>query len=241
MTMKSSYDILATYEAGSNTIRKVPENYCLISFLGSDEQPEFDVDHMVTAYQHLVKQAYGRWLLDGNKSKIRLAADISIALKNYNPFAQYPSWHQDDVFNAIRMLIHYDRHRFVDFNLEHQFRALLNEQWEAEKSGKIQESKLCKDILNVFVAHIYTLYQLSFPVRDQYELEVNVVIPIRGETVLRNAPIFVGPHSREEAEAFFYAHTGVPYWVYEQSSDPEALLRPSDSIGTYIVKKTVAL
>lgn len=64
-------------------------------------QTKFDVDAATLPYQELVVAAYDKWQGANGTSKIRLAALVSIALKNYRPFSNYPSWDSSDVFNAI--------------------------------------------------------------------------------------------------------------------------------------------
>lgn len=50
LMQNSNYEVLARYEAGSNTVRKVPENYCLIAFDG-EGQPKFDAEAATLPYR----------------------------------------------------------------------------------------------------------------------------------------------------------------------------------------------
>ncbi|MGV2887564.1 hypothetical protein [Paenibacillus taichungensis] len=237
VNQSSNYVVLARYEAGSNTIRKVPENYCLIAF-DKDDQPKFDVDAATIPYRDLVVTAYDKWRAVGNKSKIRLAAAISIALKDYRPFVNYPSWDSSDVFNAVRQLS--QRGFSAVTELEHLYRDLSVAEWEAKRSQTEEESAEITAKLNDHVALIYDKYQSTFPRNEAFELEINVFVPIYEDYVQKKAEIFVGPHSREEAEAAFLDHTGVAYAVYEQSNDRDELLRESDTVGSYIERRGIS-
>lgn len=154
--LSSRYAVLAKYQAGSNTIRKIPENYCLIAFDEVD-QPKFDVDVMTTPYRDLVIAAYDMWQTTGSKSKDRLAETVSIALTEYNPFKDYPSWVSYDVFYAIRQLRQSNSVSNAS-ELEHRFRELLNERRRARNSGNIKTEKVVNSLLDEHIDLVYEKY-----------------------------------------------------------------------------------
>jgi hypothetical protein len=62
------------------TIRKVPENYCLIAW-DKDGNPQFDIDAATTEYRQVVKEAYDIWESQEIKKKEILATIVNNKLK----------------------------------------------------------------------------------------------------------------------------------------------------------------
>jgi hypothetical protein len=50
----------ARYEIGTDTIRKIPENYCLIAW-NENGDPIFDVDRATIKYRELIEESYNYW------------------------------------------------------------------------------------------------------------------------------------------------------------------------------------
>jgi hypothetical protein len=147
-----NYVVLAHYEEGSNTIRKVPENYCLIAF-GQDGNPRFDVDGATVPFRRFVKEAYLRWELSGSNSKHRLAAYVSIALKSYRPFSSYPYWEASDVHNAL--------HQMKQFmpNTEVRDISELEKRYRISRTRSGRQSAAKEQMLNRFRSSLMNMYR----------------------------------------------------------------------------------
>jgi hypothetical protein len=238
MTTKNArYNVLARYEEGSNTIRKVPENYCLIAFTELRE-PIFAIDAATMPYRSLVEGAWGDWVKSEGISKDTLAALVSVVLKDYRPFAQYPTeWDSDDVFNALRLLSSADE---SVTELEHKYRDSSQREWETSRSGDKAAHAAAKTELNELVHGIWHRYYTAFPRPETTGMDIYVFVPITEDTVQEKAKIFVGPHACELAEAAFKEHTGVAYVDFEQADDKDAILSASDTIGSYITVQKIA-
>lgn len=235
----SNYVVLARYEEGSNTVRKVPENYCLIKF-DFDGEPQFDIDGASVPYRHLVKEGYQQWLSSFGDSQHRLAALVSIALKGYIPFSQYPSWNSFDVQNALYQL-KYMASSPVDGvdELKDRYRELSSEIHEMEHND-LSDGDEIKLVLNEHVAEIRKVYENRFSHQIASATEVNVFVPMISGLLQQKPTMFVGPHSREEAEASFHEHTNVFYTEYVQAEDKNRILESSDTVGSYIERSLVS-
>lgn len=64
-------------------------------------------------------------------------------------------------------------------------------------------------------------------------MKICVFVPVY-EDVVQDADVFVGPNAEQEAEEAFLNHTGVTYKAFEDAEDTDELLRPSDTMGSYI-------
>lgn len=53
--------MLAKYEEYSNTIRKVPENYCLV-YWNEEGKACFDMDGATKGYRNKIEQGYNNWI-----------------------------------------------------------------------------------------------------------------------------------------------------------------------------------
>jgi hypothetical protein len=230
------YHVLARYEEGTQTIRKVPENYCLIAF-DDNRTPRFDVDAATTSYRCLVERAWGDWVKSEGSYRHTLAAFVSVALKDYRPFAQYPTkWDSHDVFNAVRLLT--QEESVTD--LEHKYRDFSQHEWEAGRSGDKDAHASAKTELNELVREIWYRYYTAFPQTETKGMDIYVFVPITEDSVQEKAKIFVGPHACELAEAAFKEHTGVAYVDFEQADQKDEILSASDTIGSYITVQRIA-
>ena len=60
----------AVYEQSTNTIRKYPENYCLIAWEGGDiTKPNFNVDAATVEYRHIIEKAHAEFTKNINQRK----------------------------------------------------------------------------------------------------------------------------------------------------------------------------
>ncbi|MGO4497835.1 hypothetical protein AB4114_18305 [Paenibacillus sp. 2RAB27] len=80
--MKNIQQAMAGYEEGCNTIRKVPENYCLIAFR-EDDGPIFDVDAATIPHRDRIVGVFEKWLKSDGQSKDILSAKVSQELAKY--------------------------------------------------------------------------------------------------------------------------------------------------------------
>ncbi|MED4284939.1 hypothetical protein P4679_23770 [Priestia megaterium] len=72
---------LAIYQPYSDTIRKVPQNYCLICWDG-ENKPTFDLDGATKQYRDKVKKAYKVWIESVSNNKEDLAQCVHLELSN---------------------------------------------------------------------------------------------------------------------------------------------------------------
>lgn len=146
---------LATYNEYSNTIRKEPENYCLISWNNKESKsPKFDVDSATIPYRIFVESAYKEWVSGNVNDKNLLAKMVSDSIeKNYKPFSSYPKYNSSDVFNSLKMIKSEKK-----YELESEYRDCDLELWEAQKSN---DEQLIEQIIknrDKIVHEIYELY-----------------------------------------------------------------------------------
>ncbi|MCK2000563.1 hypothetical protein MZM54_04030 [[Brevibacterium] frigoritolerans] len=149
----------AIYQNGSDTIRKLPENYCLIAFrTNGDKEVDFDVDGATVPYREFVQDAYQKWQENDSKDKNELAALVSEEIeKGYRPFRYYPVYDRFDVSNAINMLRKENISKFP--RMEREYRVAREKLWEQKQ---LKNGELVKDfqrILDETVSEIYYLFQ----------------------------------------------------------------------------------
>lgn len=69
------------YQPYSDTIRKVPQNYCLICW-DEENKPIFDLDGATKQYRDKVEKAYKVWVESGSNNKEDLAKRVHLELNN---------------------------------------------------------------------------------------------------------------------------------------------------------------
>ncbi|MEK4025472.1 hypothetical protein [Sporosarcina sp. FSL W7-1283] len=73
--------MLAKYEGYTDTIRKVPENYCLV-YWDDEGKAHFDMDGATKEYRNKIEQGYKNWIeKDSWEQKEFLAHFVSEELK----------------------------------------------------------------------------------------------------------------------------------------------------------------
>lgn len=76
-------DSLTKYEESTNTIRKVPENYCLIHW-DNKGSVHFDMDGATKTYRNKVEEAHNIWFKNGSNNRFLLAMYVHYALADWN-------------------------------------------------------------------------------------------------------------------------------------------------------------
>lgn len=149
----------ATYQNGSDTIRKIPENYCLIAFrTNGDKEVDFDVDGATVPYREFVQAAFQKWQENDSKDKNELAALVSEGIeKGYRPFRNYPVYDRFDVSNAMNMLRKENLSQFP--RMEKEYRETRDKLWEQKQCKNDEQVKEFQRILGETVSEIYYLFE----------------------------------------------------------------------------------